>query len=40
MICTSTAEGGSTERAGDQQHDRDRDQDNGGTGPENRYGSV
>ncbi len=33
------AEDGSTERSGDQQHDRDREQDNGGTGPQNHYGN-
>lgn len=29
----------SEERSGVQQHDRDRDQTNGGTGPQNRYGN-
>ncbi len=42
VVISSTSDAGdeSKDRSGIQQHDRDRDQDNGGTGPEYRNGAV
>ncbi len=42
VFISSTSDAGdeSKDRSGIQQHDRDRDQDNGGTGPEYRNGAV